>query len=185
MSKILAGAKDTFRVEPGSVAVIKGDALSSGGIYWINSGVQDTLHKAFGNNCNVHLGPYGQRGDFRVECVAGSVDVTIDYAANPSPYQVARQMGTLPKAVTGSAYLLSDADHGYLLEVAAACTITIPKGLRDDFSCGWSQESSGVVTFAAAGVTLNSKGGVLASSAQYSAGGVWARAQDTFRLSGV
>jgi len=188
MSTLNPGDNTTISLQAGKVLRVKADAIGTGTVW--NSGAQnnkqDTIARAVAAGGVYHFGPYGQAVNLRVECATGTIDIQSDFIASPAGYEVARQMGTLVKAVAGSAYTLSDSDHGFVLLVAAACTITIPKGLRSDFSCGWSQESSGAVTFAAgAGATLNSKGGTLASSAQYQTGGLAAFAQDVFRLTGV
>ncbi|AHJ10695.1 hypothetical protein P106B_12 [Rhizobium phage vB_RglS_P106B] len=186
VTTIKAGNEDTFLIEPGSIVIVKGSALATGSIWFTRSAVQDVLAKTIVADGNYPFGPFGQRCEIRVECVTGSVEVSTDFAANPVPSEIARQMGTLRKSISGAAYTLSDDDHGYMLQFAAACTVTIAKNLRDDFSCGWSQESAGAVTFAiAAGVTLNSKGGVFASSAQYSVGGLAAFGFNNYRLFGV
>jgi hypothetical protein len=185
-TKLNAGQSSVIRIEAGKIATVKTDALGTGSAWFIRSGVEDRLSKSFGVDSNYQFGPYLQRSDLRIECKTGSLDVVTEFDAAPLPSEVARQMGTLPKAVDAATYTLSDDDHGYILLFAQACTVTVPKGLRSDFSAGWSQETSGAVTFAAAaGVTINSKGGGLASGAQYSIGGIAAFAQNVYRLTGV
>lgn len=186
MPTLLPGEKSTISIQPGKVVRVVADAIGAGTIWNTANSQQDKVSRQIAPGGVYHYGPFGQACNLRIECSAGSVVYTTDFQASPAGFEVARQMGTLVKAVSGAAYTLSDSDHGYVLLVAAACTITIPKGLRSDFSCGWSQESSGVVTFAAgSGATLNAKGGTLASSAQYQTGGLAAFDQDIYRLTGV
>lgn len=68
----------------------------------------------------------------------------------------------------------------------AGCTVTIPSTLREDFSCGWSQDSEGSVTFVAgSGVTLQSAGGLLVSDQQYTLGGILGWGEGVIRLYGA
>ena len=187
MSTINPGQSNTVRIERGRIVTVVANAIGSGKAWFIHSGVEDRLVKTFVAGKKYNFGPYGQRADLRIECDAGALDITTEFEATPIPSEVARQMGTLAKAITAAAYTLSDDDHGYMLCFKQATTVTAPAGLRTDFSCGWSQDAAGVVTFAAgAGATVNSKGGGLASSAQYSTGGIaMFDTADTFRLMGV
>jgi hypothetical protein len=183
MPTLNAGSRTNVSIQQGKILRLKADANGSGQVWNANGVQQDTLNKTVVPGATYHFGPYGALTTIRLECNAGSFDYQMDFLGG---FEVARQMGTLVKSVTGATYTLSDADHGYMLLFAAACTVTVPKGVRSDFSCGWSQESTGAITFAAgSGATLNSKGGVLASSAQYSVGGLSAFAPDVFRLMGV
>lgn len=186
MPTLNAGSRTNVTIQPGKIVRLRADAAASGQVWNANGVQQDTLNKTIVAGATYHFGPYGQLVNLRLECNSGSFDYSMDFQASPGGFEIARQMGTLVKPVVGSAYTISDADHGYMLLFAVACTVTIPKGVRSDFSCGWSQESAGAITFAAAsGVTLQSKGAVLASSAQYSVGGLSAFGPDVFRLMGV
>lgn len=187
MSTLNPGQNNVIRIERGRVMTVVANAVGAGQAWAVHAGNEDKLMKSFVAGKKYCFGPYGQRADIRVECSAGSLDITTEFEATPIPTEVARQMGTQAKAITAASYTLTDDDHGYMLCFKQATTVTAPAGLRTDFSCGWSQDAAGVVTFAAgAGATINSKGGGLASSAQYSTGGIsMFDTADTFRLMGV
>lgn len=94
-------------------------------------------------------------------------------------------VGAAVQNIAVTSLTLTDAHHGRCLNFTAgtAVTVTVPAGLRADFSCGWSQGGAGTVTFqAGAGATLNAPAGVLASGAQYAVGGLTAFAQNAFRF---
>ncbi|ATN34113.1 hypothetical protein ACO34A_09875 [Rhizobium sp. ACO-34A] len=84
-----------------------------------------------------------------------------------------RSVGTDPVYHPETSLTLTPKHQGRLLVFTSACTITVPADLPRDFSCGWAQAGTGVLTFQAGpGVNLRSFGGALTSSGQYSLGGV-------------
>ena len=187
MTTLNPGQNNVVRIERGRIVIVVANSIGAGQAWFVASGSEAKLIKSFAAGKKYQFGPYGQRAELRIECSAGNLEITTEFEAAPIPSEVSRQMGTLTKAITSSTYTLSDDDHGYMLCFKQATTVTAPTGLRTDFSCGWSQDAAGVVTFAAgAGATINSKGGGLASSAQYSTGGIaMFDVADTFRLMGV
>jgi hypothetical protein len=75
--------------------------------------------------------------------------------------------------------------QGKMICFKTACTVTVPSKLPENFSCGWSQESAGVVTFVAgSGETLQSFGAALKSSGQYAIGGIVGVGPATHRVYG-
>lgn len=75
--------------------------------------------------------------------------------------------------------------QGYMVRFANACVVTIPSTLPEDFSCGWSQDGSGSVTFVAGnGATIQSFEQNLVSSGQFAIGGIAGMGNATFRLYG-
>jgi hypothetical protein len=91
---------------------------------------------------------------------------------------------------TGS-YTLVLADAGKTIEmnVASANTLTVPPNSSVAFPVGtvinWEQHGAGTTTLTAgAGVTLNSRGGVLASAGQYGAGSMRKTATNTWLVAG-
>lgn len=87
--------------------------------------------------------------------------------------------------ISAAAVTAHDGWHGRLVRFSGACTVTIPAGLRSDFSCGWSQDGSSKITFAeGAGVTLESENSLLQSGNQYALGSLVMMDPDVVRLSG-
>ncbi len=77
----------------------------------------------------------------------------------------------LQKTITSS-YTLLSADANYIIFVnngATAITITVPTGLLDKFECGFVQQGTGLVTFVASGVTLNTPSGLKIKGQNYNA----------------
>lgn len=121
------------------------------------------------------------------------MDIQVDGKAKPIS-EVGRLFGVdiyNPDSAIGSTLTLSDKMHGRMILFSAACTVTVPAGLRPDFSCGWSQDGADAVTFVAgSGVTLQSVDDLLDTGGQYAVGGIAAfssQAADTatvFRLFG-
>ncbi|CUX15320.1 MULTISPECIES: hypothetical protein [Agrobacterium] len=104
------------------------------------------------------------------------VETTVD--------DVIKDVGTAPEFIPASTLTLTDKHQGRLLAFTAACTVTIPAGLRGGFSCGWLQAGTGAITFAASGVTVNSFEGKVKSAGQWAAGGIAAIEAEKFLLYG-
>jgi hypothetical protein len=182
MTNLQAGDKTSITVNSGETYMIECDAVASGQIYYISPGGQPITAQAITAGKDIRLGPYAAPINAKIVCDAGSVTIT----KNSDIMNFSQLMGNITKTVSASTYTLSDNDHGVMLLFAGECTVTVPKQLRFDFCCGWSQESASVITFeAASGVTIHSVGDGLATTDQYSIGGLIAFAQDTFRLTGV
>jgi len=66
-------------------------------------------------------------------------------------------------------YTLTSADRNtYIRSTGSAITITVPDVLANGDSVNFIQAGAGQITFAGSGVTINSKGGNLKTSAQFS-----------------
>lgn len=66
-------------------------------------------------------------------------------------------------------YTLQSSDENtYIRSTGSAITITVPDVLANGESVNFIQAGSGQITFAGSGVTINSKGGNLKTSAQFS-----------------
>ena len=88
--------------------------------------------------------------------------------------------------VEGSSATILPAWHGRFVRFADGCVVTIPPGLPERFSCGWSQDGAEPITFVAgSGVTLQSHGDALESAGQYALGGLGMMEQDIVRLYGA
>lgn len=95
------------------------------------------------------------------------------------------QEGSRRRIITAPAIVAAKDWQGLWIEFSTGCTVTIPSDLPDDFSCGWSQEGSSPVIFAAgAGATIQSLGGALSSGGQYAMGAIAGRGAGVFRLYG-
>jgi hypothetical protein len=103
------------------------------------------------------------------------MNINVDGRATPVA-EVMRLSGVdifNPDSAIGSTLTLENRMHGKMILFSAACTVTVPTGLRPDFSCGWSQDGAGAVTFeAGAGVTIQSLSDLLDSGGQYAVGGI-------------
>lgn len=86
--------------------------------------------------------------------------------------QLAKGVGTSLEWMPETVLTLQDRHQGMLLAFTQACTVTIPAGLRPDFSCGWMQAGTGALTFVASGITLRSFGSQTTSGGQWAIGGV-------------
>lgn len=87
--------------------------------------------------------------------------------------------------VPGATLALSNAHNGKLLRFSQACTVTIPSTLQVDFSCGWSQESNGAVTFAPGpGTNLTSYHDRRMTGGRYLIGGIVGLPNSEVRLLG-
>lgn len=181
-----AGDKTTISIQQGEKLIIRGDANASGQVWAANGGgVQDTLYKSFGANVVKHLGPFGYPVNLRVEVAAGSIMLSQHPFNVSTAFELSRQIGLLTKIISSSTYLISEADHGYQLLFNVACSVTVPPYLRDDFSCNWSQEGTGSVTFIFGPNTVSSvRAGFTPSPAQYSEGTLKAIGANLFRLIG-
>ena len=104
----------------------------------------------------------------------------------PEPLpDLARRLGADPFIVNTPTITATSDWQGKLVCFSQACTVTIPSDLPADFSCGWSQESTGAITFAAgAGETLQSFGSQLSSGGQYAIGGIVGRGASIHRVYG-
>lgn len=103
------------------------------------------------------------------------MDISVDGKAKPVA-EVGRMFGVdiyNPDSAIGSTLTLSDKMHGRMILFSAACTVTVPVGLRPNFSCGWSQDGADAVTFTAAdGVTIHSLNDLTDTGGQYAIGGI-------------
>lgn len=98
---------------------------------------------------------------------------------------IANASGARVKEVGGATVTLTNADHGFLLLFTAECEVTIPTGLREDFSCGWVQGSANSVSFTpAVGVTLNEPDDYSTSIVQWAAGGITSLGSESYLLLG-
>lgn len=99
---------------------------------------------------------------------------------------IQRALGSYIATISAATYTITDDDNGQMLSFTGVCTVTVPPGLRVDFSCGWSQTGAGGVTFTpGAGVVINSASGSLVSSIQYGIGGLSAFALNVYRVYGA
>ena len=93
-------------------------------------------------------------------------------------------IGALVKTVAGTTHTLTDADHGYMILFTGACTITVPTGLRSDFSCGWVQAGASQITFSPSATTIREPNSFTKSERQWAAGGLAAIGTNTYLLVG-
>lgn len=114
------------------------------------------------------------------------VDKVLTLGEGPQPLpDLTRRLGADPFPVTAASITATPDWQGKLVCFTQACTVTIPSTLPADFSCGWSQESTGAITFAAgAGETLQSFGDQLSSGGQYAIGGIVGRGPSIHRVYG-
>lgn len=102
-----------------------------------------------------------------------------------TPTEVFRALSTDVEFISASAVTVVDDWHGKMISFTGACTVTVPAGLRSDFSCGWRQGGVGTVTFqAGSGATLNSLNSMLSSAGRYAKGGLTMFADDVLDLDG-
>lgn len=163
-------------------------AINVTGQVWFQSpGKQDLPGSTFSAETPLFLGPYSNDVNFNIVYNGGDITIEEMSKGGQTGKLETEGNGTNIKVITSATYQLTNDDNGKMLAFSTACTVTVPQKLRKDFSCGWSQDGAGVVTFAAAsGVTIQSKGAALVSSAQYSVGGVFGwNVLNTFRLTGV
>lgn len=98
---------------------------------------------------------------------------------------LARELGPDPTGISSGTITATADWQGKLIRFSAACTVTIPSDLPEGFSCGWSQDGTGVVTFVAgSGETLQSLGNALKSAGQYAVGGITGMGPATHRVYG-
>lgn len=173
-----------FTLLKGKGLKVTADATGSGKL-WVfpgSTGVETILDgRTVASGESEALGPYSDAVRVQIECYAGSVSFD-----QFSPREEATKFGSTIKRVTTSTYTISDGDHGYLLDFQAGCTVTVASGLRSDFSCGWTQSGASAVVFAAAaGVTIQSAGGLLSSGGQFLTGGLAMFDLNTVRLFGA
>lgn len=77
--------------------------------------------------------------------------------------------------ITGTTVVAINNWHGKLIQFSQGCAVTIPVGLRRDFSFGWSQEGDDPITFAAGdGATLQALFSLGQSAGQFADGGLYA-----------
>jgi hypothetical protein len=89
---------------------------------------------------------------------------------------------------TGTTYTLLSTDNGEVITLnnASAITVTIPTGLPIGFNCTAIQLGAGQVGFtAAAGVTLNSYGGVLKIAGQHGAATIVSYTTNVYNVAGT
>lgn len=112
---------------------------------------------------------------------SGSVTLSFDYG-------VGNQAIENPQTGTTYTLALSDAGKMVTLANAAAITLTIPTNATVAFPTNTRidliQYGAGQVTIAGAGVTINSSGGKLKLTGQYSGASLWKKATDTWVLIG-
>lgn len=112
-----------------------------------------------------------------IATASGPAKVVLSAALNSA-------IGTVLKTVSGTTYTLVNADHGHLIIFTGACTITVPSGLRSDFSCGWLQGGASQLTFAASGTTIREPNSFTKSERQWASGGVASLGSETYLLLG-
>lgn len=83
---------------------------------------------------------------------------------------LARKLGSEPVFHPEATLTLTGKHQGKLVVLTSACTITVPSDLDINFSCGWAQYGTGVVTFT--GSSIVSKNSANKSDGQYSLGGI-------------
>lgn len=89
-------------------------------------------------------------------------------------------------AQTGTTYTVLASDNGNTITLSNTnpITLTVPAGLGADFQCRILQISSGQVTVAASGVTLNAYSGWVKLAGQHAGATLIATASNVFNLSG-
>lgn len=94
-------------------------------------------------------------------------------------------LGTV-NAQTGTTYTVASTDNGNTITLSntSPITLTVPAGLGADFQCRILQVSTGQVTVAASGVTLNSYSGWVKLAGQHAGATLIATASNVFNLSG-
>jgi hypothetical protein len=168
---VRAGNPADFTLSKESGLKITADAASNGKV-WVLSGSSGSYttidYRVVSPGETESIGPYNDPVRIHAECYAGTL------TCGPlTTREEVRKFGSTIKKITTTTYTLSDADHGFMLDCQGGCAITIPQGLRSDFSAGWSQSSSTAVTFVAgSGVTLQDALGGLASAGLYKMGGI-------------
>ena len=85
-----------------------------------------------------------------------------------------------------SDYTLVNTDHGKLvtMDSGSAIVLTIPSGLRDDFSCAWLQKGAGSLSMTGSGITLNEVDGYTVVNKQWAVGSITNLGSDTYLLQG-
>jgi hypothetical protein len=112
---------------------------------------------------------------------SGSVTLSFDYGVGNQ---------AIENAQTGTTYTLALADAGKMVTLsnASPITLTIPTNATVAFPTNTRidllQYAAGQVTVAGAGVTINSSGGKLKLTGQYSGASLWKKATDTWVLIG-
>jgi hypothetical protein len=89
---------------------------------------------------------------------------------------------------TGTTYSVLSTDNGEILTFnnGSAVTVTIPTGLPVGFNCTAIQLGAGQVGFtAAAGVTLNSYGGLLKLAGQHGAATIISYSSNIYNIAGT
>lgn len=81
---------------------------------------------------------------------------------------VLKDVGSDCEWVPATSLTLTDKHQGRCLIFTNSCVVTIPSGLRPNFSCGFLQGGAGVVSFVADGVSLNSFENRMKSAGQWS-----------------
>lgn len=97
---------------------------------------------------------------------------------------VLKDIGSACEWIPATSLTLTDKHQGLCLVFTNACTVTIPSGLRPNFSCGFVQAGSGVVSFAAAGVVMNAFEGRTKSAGPWSSGALCAIDAEIYLLYG-
>lgn len=101
-----------------------------------------------------------------------------------TPYVI--ETNNLQKVITAN-YVLTSADNNYTIFInngSTNITVTVPAGLVANFNAGFIQEGTGVVTFVAAGVTLNTATGYVLKGQKYQAYVEKKQSTETFYLLG-
>lgn len=81
---------------------------------------------------------------------------------------VMKNVGSDVEWVPANALTLTNKHQGLCLIFTNACVVTVPSGLRPNFSCGFVQGGAGTVSFVAEGVSLNSFQGERRTAGQWS-----------------
>jgi hypothetical protein len=87
-----------------------------------------------------------------------------------------------PIEIDDAAVTASDSWAGHLILFNATCVVTVPDDLSAGWSCGWSQQTAGALTFA--GTTLHSLSNLVTGGGQWALGGLSRISADDVRLYG-
>jgi len=85
---------------------------------------------------------------------------------------VLKNVGSDVEWVPAATLTLTNKHQGLCLVFTNACVVTVPTGLRPNFSCGFVQGGTGAVSFVADGVIVNSFEGQKKTAGQWSASAI-------------
>lgn len=107
----------------------------------------------------------------------------VRYSSGPAGRDADRRLYVVE--VAGATYTLSNADHGRYLHFTGECTVTVPTGLMEGFSCCLVQDGVNPVTVAAgAGATVNHPDDHTQTRTQYSPLTLWRRSATVYFIGG-